>query len=116
MNKVFSIESDLLGLVSFLVRGGNGNCQYGAGIWFLSEVRDQLKPKNIADYIINLAFDNLPSDILESYCKFAVGQASLTKTTERFLRDRGFLYGEIPKVPRLVKLKCKWKIKYVYES
>lgn len=114
--RIFRIDEDLLGIVSFLVHGGNRSCQYGAGTWFLREVSEQIRPKDIAHHIITLAFDNIPMGVLESYCKFAVGKVSLTNETERFLRDRGFLYGEIPTVPRLVRRECKWRMKYIYEA
>ena len=110
------IDEDMLGLVSFLVMGGNGMSVYGAGLWWLSAVCEQLNPKDITGHIIALAFDNIPGWAAEAYCKFAVGQVSLTRETERFLRARGFLYGKVPTVPRLMLRECKWRMNYIYEA
>jgi hypothetical protein len=122
-NKLFVIEEDLLGLVSFLVRGGNGQCQYGAGIWFLrevSELTDLYQPKGeapedtVGDHIVHLALDNISCAVRDVLLTYALGLCSLTPDTDRYLRDRGFLYGEEPKLPVRVRKYCYERFRFIY--
>lgn len=119
MSKLFIIEKDLLGLISFLDRGGNNQVQYGAGTcWWLrhiSELTDFPKgfpPQNIiGDHIVTLAFDNIPWQIREVLCAYALGLCSLIPATNKYLRERGFIYGVNPKLPERVRQHCYDRVK-----
>ncbi len=113
-NKKFSIDKDLLVLTSFLIRGGNGQSQYGAGLHFLSEVADQLPASEWQKHLVHLAFDNIPYWARELLCKFYAGQASLTKEAEIFLGSRGFIDHE-NKIPKEVQKYCSFHMKYIWD-
>lgn len=121
MTKLFVIEEDLLGLVSFLIRGGNGQCMYNAGTWFLTEVSEltnyypkELPQDCVGDHIVALAFDNISYSVTDAFRAYALGLCSLTPETDRYLRDRGFLYGAEPKMPRRVREHCYSRYKFIY--
>lgn len=98
--KTVTLPIDILGLASFLVRGGNGQSVYTDDyIHLLREIAEELPENRVAKHIAWLAFDNLPFHIADALSAWHYGKASLLPETERFLRDRGFLYGAKAKLP-----------------
>lgn len=102
---MFTIEEDLLGLATYLAMGGFGGQPLVTTNW-LRHLALSLKENQIGQHIADLAMDNL-GPYYEAYCDFVTGDRLLTKEEERWLRDRGFLFGKDPKAPRLVEEFCK---------
>jgi hypothetical protein len=103
MNDKFSIDADLLGIVIWLSKSKG----MGGDVWFLREIHEQIKPIHQGNYIVAQAFEYLPPSKRKALLDYVLRNATLSSPDERYLRDIGFLYGEVPELPKLVIKRIK---------
>lgn len=110
----FSIDGDLLSVLSFVVRHSGPQVGQDGSIHTLREIHDQLNPRHVEGHIVHMAFEVLGYNRVLILCAWVAGAASLTPEFERELRDKGWLYGKEPKLPKAVVDRCKFLNKHVY--
>lgn len=106
--KSITIPVNLLTLISWV-----GENKYH---WWFQNTCEELEDNRILPFIVSEAFDRIPSIFRRIFSLFCVNQISLTKETEAYFRERGFIQGKPGAIPKLVKAEGKFYYNYVYKN
>lgn len=109
--KTFSIDAELLGLVAFICRASGPQVGQSGSVFLLMEIHEQLKPEDVEGWIISLAIECLTYGRQLQFIRHVVGKYLLSADEERYFRDRGFIYGAVPKIADGVIKYCQERYK-----